>query len=231
MYSLIKQSFVFYILLIFASYVNNAYRKEAYKFFDKFILFDIVSKCKISNYLIIYFVFILTKQLNLFTKQLADNQCLPNQGPNCVFINGEEYLNNNSLVKAISNDIDQENIIDNIPILLNRVKELKNKYTSNNSIALNQVFSVSPKIQMNLLLNFESYEVTTKYEDILLQEEKIINFNIGKLVLNFIGKVVITQERKDGKPLPYNKNVSPYSTYGIIKSDSKSYINIYLTIT
>ena len=157
---------------------------------------------------------------------MKENQCLPTQGPNCAFINGEEYLLNNDLVQVLSKDIDSEKLLDNIPVLISRVKELKNQYIKNNSASINQVFSMAPKVQMNLLLNFESYEVSTKNEDVYMPDEKIVTFNIGKLKMNFIGKLKITQDREDGKALPINKNVAPYSPYGIIESESKFYFII-----
>jgi hypothetical protein len=120
--------------------------------------------------------------------------------------------------------------MNNIEILINRLKELKNQYFKNNSASINQVFTVSPKIQMNLLLNFESYEVITKTEDTYMPEEKIVNFNIGKLKLHFVGKLRITQPRHNGQPLPYNKNKIPFSTYGVIESDSKLLLYIIIFV-
>lgn len=135
-------------------------------------------------------------------------------------INGEEYLQSSGLIKALAKDLSPP-YMNNLEVIKERLKELKNQYFKNNHGSISQVFSVSPKIQMNLLFNFESYEVVTKSEDIYLAEEKVVSFNVGKIKMNFRGKLRITQERKDGKPIPYNKAKSPYSTYGVIETNRR----------
>ncbi len=70
---------------------------------------------------------------------------------------------------------------------------------------------------MNLLLNFESFDQTTKVRDVYMPEEKIINFNVGYLKLNFKGKLRLTQEKE--KVIKSNKPIEsgPSGTYGVIE--------------
>jgi hypothetical protein len=69
---------------------------------------------------------------------------------------------------------------------------------------------------MNLLLNFESFDQTTKVRDVYMPEEKIINFNVGYLKLNFKGKLRLTQDKE--KIMKSGKIVEgPSGTYGVIE--------------
>ena len=92
----------------------------------------------------------------------------------------------------------------------------------NNMKTLNEVFTINPKIQMNLLLNFESYDISTQYEDNYMPEEKLIQFNVDHLKLSFKnGKLRITQERVNGAPKKHNKGSFPYGAYGVIEENGK----------
>lgn len=73
----------------------------------------------------------------------------------------------------------------------------------------------SPKVVMNLLLNFESYDQTTATKDTYMPEEKIVQFNIGFIKLNFRGKLRITADRDDKTPV--DPNHPPYRSYGVVE--------------
>jgi hypothetical protein len=71
---------------------------------------------------------------------------------------------------------------------------------------------------MNLLLNFESFDQTTKVRDVYMPEEKIINFNVGYLKLNFKGKLRLTIEKENLiKTVNRNVETGPTGTYGVIE--------------
>jgi hypothetical protein len=73
---------------------------------------------------------------------------------------------------------------------------------------------------MNLLLNFESFDQTTEYKDVYMPEEKVINFNVGFLKLNFLGKLRLTQDRetnKKGNKIKVVDSDGPSTTYGVIE--------------
>jgi hypothetical protein len=74
---------------------------------------------------------------------------------------------------------------------------------------------------MNLLLNFESYDQTTKDQDVYMPDEKLIHFNLGFLKLNFIGKLRLTQNRDKTQNKPEIKSGidTPMNTYGIVEED------------
>lgn len=72
-------------------------------------------------------------------------------------------------------------------------------------------FKLAPRVLMNLLLNFESYDPQTMVKDIYMPEEKIVNFNVGYLKFNFKGKLRLTHDRSSSYDNP------PAKTYGIIE--------------
>jgi hypothetical protein len=72
---------------------------------------------------------------------------------------------------------------------------------------------------MNLLLNFESYDQTTAIKDTYMPEEKIVQFNIGFIKLNFKGKLRITADRDDMKPVDVNN--PPVRSYGVVEERGK----------
>ena len=99
---------------------------------------------------------------------------------------------------------------------------MKDLYIAKNKKSINQTFNINPKIQLNLLLNFESYDFSTQYEDLYFPEEKLIKFNIGYLKLMIKGgKLRITQERENGKAKPHNRGMEPYGAFSIVEDDGK----------
>jgi hypothetical protein len=77
---------------------------------------------------------------------------------------------------------------------------------------MNEVFKFTPKIMMNLLLNFESFDQTTTNKDVYMQEEKVVHFNVGYIKLTFLGKLRLTQEKKTK-----SSKEGPFKTYGVIE--------------
>lgn len=74
---------------------------------------------------------------------------------------------------------------------------------------------------MNLLLNFESFDDTTTVRDVYMPEEKIVNFNVGYLKLNFKGKLRLTADRANKLHNKINNSDSPSKTYGVIEGQGK----------
>lgn len=136
-------------------------------------------------------------------------------------MNGKQFLANSGLVETLSRDLDGNPATSKIETLISRMESLKDKYLKSNSQSINQVFSINPKVQMNLLMNFESYEIVTQTEDVYMSEEKIVKFNIGYLKINFTGKLRITQPRTNGKADPVERSKIPNGAYGIVESDGK----------
>lgn len=111
-----------------------------------------------------------------------------------------------------------------MPFIISNLERLKAVYLKKNENKVNQTFQVSPKIQLNLLLNFESYDINTQYQDSFMPEEKTIKFNISEIKLRTRGgKMRITQERVNGQPKKLNKNIVPYGAYSIIEEGGMYY--------
>lgn len=160
----------------------------------------------------------------MFKKQISENKCTIAQGPSCFLLEGESYFENTELINEIINDIESKHNGKhiNMPFIISNLERLKSSYLKRNDNKVNQTFQVSPKIQLNLLLNFESYDINTQYQDAFMPEEKVIKFNISELKLRTRGgKMRITQERVNGQPKKINKNVVPYGAYSIIEEGGK----------
>lgn len=94
--------------------------------------------------------------------------------------------------------------------------------------SIGETYKFAPRMSMNLLLNFESFDQTTAQRDVYMPEEKVINFNVGFIKLNFLGKLRLTAERSQTKNVYTNQIVNDYpsKTFGVteerdllIKSD------------
>lgn len=146
-----------------------------------------------------------------------------NQGPSCFFIDGEDTIKNNGLLNVLSQDLKTQSYKEKVPILLDRIKQLKETYTTKNSSSIGQVFNIQPKIQMSLLLTFESYDPKSIKGDFYIQEEKVVKFNIGYLKLNFGGKLRISFAKDEkGNKLPTISGGNPSNgSFGIVESEGK----------
>ena len=65
-------------------------------------------------------------------------------------------------------------------------------------------------------MTFESYDEQTVSKDIYMPAEKVINFNISFMKIEFIGKLRLTQ----ANPGKLNSERLPQRTYGVIETDS-----------
>ncbi len=102
-------------------------------------------------------------------------------------------------------------------VLYNLEKELQ-KFKLEHKASMNEVFKFNPKIMMNLLLNFESFDPTTLTTDSFMPEEKLINFNVGYLKLNFKGKLRLTQDRdRASKTKGRGLVEGPNASYGVVE--------------
>jgi len=94
--------------------------------------------------------------------------------------------------------------------LKNELKKFNSKHKS-----ISETPKFTPKVVMNLLLNFESYDQTTATKDTYMPEEKIVQFNIGFIKLSFKGKLRITADRDDMSSVDVNN--PPVRSYGVVE--------------
>jgi hypothetical protein len=92
------------------------------------------------------------------------------------------------------------------------------KFKKLNKAAKTTQFKLAPKVMMNLLLNFESFDPQTMVKDVYMPEEKIVNFNVGYLKMNFKGKLRLSFDKATSYDNP------PAKTYGIIEERGKNHL-------
>jgi hypothetical protein len=85
---------------------------------------------------------------------------------------------------------------------------------------MSEVFKFAPKIMMNLLLNFESFDEVTAVRDVYMPEERVVNFNIGYLKLNFKGKLRLTVDKERSGIIKASMD-SPSKTFGVVEEKGK----------
>jgi len=108
--------------------------------------------------------------------------------------------------------INVENVLTKLE---SKLAVFKEKYKLNKS----ETFKVAPKLMMNLLMTFESYDEQVVNKDMYMPEEKVINFNVGFLKLQFKGVFRITMDRMDKtktKKQPM-KEGEPNLAYGVVE--------------
>ena len=116
------------------------------------------------------------------------------------------------VIKTLKIDNNIEPSVDDVLSILE--KKLQN-FKSKNKITKSKQFKLAPKVMMNLLLNFESFDPQTMLKDVYMPEEKIINFNVGYLKINFKGKLRLSHDKSSSYDSP------PAKTYGIIEERGK----------
>jgi hypothetical protein len=89
-----------------------------------------------------------------------------------------------------------------------------NKFKEKHRVSINEVYKFQPKIMMNLLLNFESFDPQTAVKDTYMPEERVVNFNVGHIKINFLGKLRLTQDKDIKKR---GTSSGPSATYGVIE--------------
>jgi hypothetical protein len=140
------------------------------------------------------------------------------EGPNCFHVANIYDVYDSEYLQKIVQKLHLNEEYLSIDIVLNALNKELTKFKDKNRASMSEVFKFSPKILMNLLLNFESFDQATKSKDVYMPEEKIINFNTGYLKINFKGKLRLTQE-KENILKTGNKQIEtgPQSTYGVIE--------------
>jgi len=105
--------------------------------------------------------------------------------------------------------------------LYKRLNQELTKFKEKHKPSLKEVFKFKPKIMMNLLLNFESYDQSTKDHDVYMPEEKVIQFQVGFLKMNFRGKLRLTQKKRNEEITSDVKSGidTPSKTYGVVEED------------
>ena len=111
------------------------------------------------------------------------------------------------LLKKYGLTISVENVLTKLET---RLQNFRDKY----KITKSEVFKVAPKVLMNLLMTFESYDTQVKNKDMYMPEEKVINFNVGFLKLQFQGTLRITMDRNDTKAT--KKEDGPSLAYSVV---------------
>ncbi len=115
-------------------------------------------------------------------------------------------------MKARNAALDIKTVHDALATELQLFKEKYKVYST-------QTFNLAPKLMMSLLLNFESYDQTTKVRDIYMPAERLLNFSVGSLRLNFIGKLRLTSDRENlnSPHIITPKQDGPNQTYGVVE--------------
>jgi hypothetical protein len=154
----------------------------------------------------------------LFQKQIDKKTCSMSEGPNCFQLSNIGDLTYSDYLKKIIERLESANASISVKDLLTILKQELTKFKEKNKSSLSEVFKFKPKIMMNLLLNFESFDQTTKTKDVYMPDERVINFNVGYLKLNFKGKLRLTADR-DRNRMALGEKIpdGPKDSYGIIE--------------
>jgi hypothetical protein len=155
----------------------------------------------------------------MFKKQLENKSCGISDGPNCFYLMKNININDSDYYKKILEKIRFNSLNDdlNIDIVSQALTKELSAFKEKHKQSMNEVFKFTPKIMMNLLLTFESYDQTTLSKDVYMPEEKVVNFNVGYLKLSFKGKLRLTQDRNT-KANPHQiTHDGPSKTYGVIE--------------
>ena len=115
------------------------------------------------------------------------------------------------LMETIKEISTNQSITNNLENVLSILKKNLEKFKKLNKFEKTTQFKLAPKVMMNLLLNFESFDPQTMIKDVYMPEEKIVNFNVGYLKMNFKGKLRLSHDKTSSYDNP------PAKTYGIIE--------------
>ena len=193
-----------------------------------FILFFSFFKFVINLYLKENFFidFVEEENYDSYYKQKKFHKCSLNDGPICFFTDNyypkKNYLTDNDIFINFLNlpkNKSEFNYNKNITIynvkrqLLLKTLEYSNEFQNfkKNKNELNP-------LNIGFILTFESYDEETKKKNIYLYKEKVLNYKYTKLIINFIGKVILTYAKEDYTKSFFDKDY-PKGTYGIIESD------------
>ncbi len=211
-----KPNFLLLIFSILISYfltIKATMIKESFHFFDIFYYKDLY-----KDYL----------------KQISNNKCTLDQGPNCFFIPKNISLISKELTSIYP---DQSEFIKQNPenIFLKLKEEIQLIGEKDTESIEDKLYSFDSPYVMSLFLTFESYDEKTKYYDIYAPETIDTPFDIGRVTLTILGKLRISQKDSKLYELPNSldiKDERPKGSYAyveskevLIKFNSKSIIS------
>ena len=211
-----KPNFLLLIFSILISYfltIKATMIKESFHFFDIFYYKDLY-----KDYL----------------KQISNNKCTLDQGPNCFFIPKNISLISKELTSIYP---DQSEFIKQNPenIFLKLKEEIQLIGEKDTESIEDKLYSFDSPYVMSLFLTFESYDEKTKYYDIYAPETIDTPFDIGRVTLTILGKLRISQKDSKLYEIPNSldiKDERPKGSYAyveskevLIKFNSKSIIS------
>lgn len=156
----------------------------------------------------------------MYSKQQNYKRCNLVDGPNCYSVSHYNQLKGSEYLKEIIDKVKSKGVhltVDSVQkTLQTELHSFSNKYKLHQT----QTFNIAPRIMMNLLMNFESFDQTTRERDIYMPQERTINFAVGSIKINFIGKLRLTSDRTnkvDSKKIITPKKDGPNQTFGVIE--------------
>lgn len=152
---------------------------------------------------------------------MEKRSCSLADGPNCFQVSNFKEIEDNEYLLEVLEKMKIEKVNISLETLYKRLNQELTKFKEKHKRSLNEVFKFKPKIMMNLLLNFESYDQTTKDHDFYMPEEKVIQFQVGFLKINFRGKLRLTQKKRNEEITSDIKSGldTPSKTYGVVEED------------
>ena len=142
---------------------------------------------------------------------MTQKGCSLEQGPNCFFlssVNPSENFTNSKM--TINNALNKYK---------SQIVKTKKKNTNEHGSNIN----LDQKMELRLLLTFESYDQLTKEKDIYMPEELNTEYEKGNIHLKFKGKLRLTQKNqiknKESDTMDNKKEILPDGPYGIIEGE------------
>ena len=142
---------------------------------------------------------------------MTQKGCSLEQGPNCFFlssVNPSENFTNSKM--TINNALNKYK---------SQIAKTKKKNTNEHGSNIN----LDQKMELRLLLTFESYDQLTKEKDIYMPEELNTEYEKGNIHLKFKGKLRLTQKNqiknKESDTMDNKKELLPDGPYGIIEGE------------
>ena len=142
---------------------------------------------------------------------MTQKGCSLEQGPNCFFlssVNPSENFTNSKM--TINNALNKYK---------SQIAKTKKKNTNEHGSNIN----LDQKMELRLLLTFESYDQLTKEKDIYMPEELNTEYEKGNIHLKFKGKLRLTQKNqiknKESDTMDNKKEILPDGPYGIIEGE------------
>ena len=159
--------------------------------------------------------------MSTYHKQSEKRSCSMSDGPDCYQLSNSRDLLTNDYLLSIIKKLKNKNAEISTETLYKLLEKEINSFTDRHKNSMSEVFKFKPSIVLSLLLNFESYDQTTKVHDIYMPEEKLIRFNVGHLKINFKGKLRLTIDRNNKEKKTDSKQSMdlPSNTYGVTEDE------------